>query len=436
MPRTGQWIASVSKETSKLTNRESDWNLRGGFAIATASRTGHGGSGRTNRAKRFFDELVADDSIGPNESTETASSSALSSSGGGQQQGIEELDLSSVASSSSTVYEEEREVVKPPASNVIVEAKALVEAIEENCRCSECNSKVEVSYKTVTIATSILITCRNEQCGYVYHSHSPASARLDDLNDKFEDDRFERITDFGINIQFVLAFLSSGDGGVEAARLLGLLGLPNNTTMEGRTFPKVEERISDKLQQVSKDILLENLTEEVRLAFEASSVQDMNDFQQWKEALDKDNNGMVLGLAKYARIDCSFDMGWQQRSSGNRYASQSGDALLVGCITRKPISLIVKSKLCNFCKAWNKKNLEDALFHDCRANHGGSSSAMEPVACLDMVVDLFDAKHCIVNRICCDDDASTRSLLRWSNADYMTNTGGVPGIRCLYRVYV
>jgi hypothetical protein len=199
--------------------------------------------------------------------------------------------------------------------------------------------------------------------------------------------------------------------------------LPNDTTMEGRTFPKVEERISAKLQQLSKDILLENLTEEARLAFEASPTQDHNEFDQWKQAPKKHENGMVLGLPKYAKIDCSFDMGWQQRSSGNRYASQSGDALLVGCITRKPIAMIVKSKLCNFCNAWNKKNLEDPPPHDCKANHGGSSSAMEPVACLEMVVDLYDSKHCIINRICCDDDASTRSMLRWSNRDYMTNTG-------------
>jgi hypothetical protein len=61
--------------------------------------------------------------------------------------------------------------------------------------------------------------------------------------------------------------------------------------------------------------------------------------------------------------------------------------------------------------------------HECWKNHDGSSSAMEPHACLDMTIDLFRNKYCQLARICCDDDASTRSLLRWSNADYMKNTG-------------
>jgi hypothetical protein len=152
---------------------------------------------------------------------------------------------------------------------------------------------------------------------------------------------------------------------------------------------------------------------------------------------------MELRKAKYPKLDVSYDMGWQQRSSGHRYASPSGDALLVGCRTRKPIALTVRSKLCNLCKAWEKKkkkkkkkkkilladnnnNGEDIGLlevppHNCTKNHVGSSSSMEPLGCLDMVVDLFDNKHCIIKRVCCDDDASTRSLMRWFNADYMKN---------------
>jgi hypothetical protein len=418
--RPPQWTACIRKEQSKLTNRESDWNLPG-VAATTTTRTRHGGNGRPSLTKRFYDEVWEDEKVVEViELNETANDSTTAST---TEEILDESIEIDASSSMGSVTSSVAATVKPPNSNMIIETRALTETIEENIRCSECGCNVTASYKTITIATSIQITCNNEECGYVYHGHSPAMARLDAANDDFEEDRFERITDFGINIQFVVAFLSSGDGGVEAARLLGLLGLPNDTTMEGRTFPKVEERISAKLQKLSRVILLENLTEEARLAFEANPVQDNNDFDQWKEALNKDENGMILGIAKYAKIDVSFDMGWQQRSSGNRYASLSGDALLVGCITRKPVAFIVKSKICNFCKAWNKKNLEDPPWHDCRANHGGSSSAMEPVACLEMVVDLFDTKHCIINRICCDDDASTstRSLLRWSNADYMIN---------------
>ena len=35
------------------------------------------------------------------------------------------------------------------------------------------------------------------------------------------------LTDYSLNVLFVLGFLSVGDGGSEAQRLLGLCGLPN-----------------------------------------------------------------------------------------------------------------------------------------------------------------------------------------------------------------
>jgi hypothetical protein len=143
--------------------------------------------------------------------------------------------------------------------------------------------------------------------------------------------------------------------------VLGLLGLPNDTTMETRSFPKIESRLLSKLQKLTKDILTENLIEEAKLSFDVNDNQDENDFQQWKQALSKEV-AMVRGKAKYARINCSFDMGWQQRSSGNRYASPSGDALLIGCRTRKPIAMLVKSKICNICKNWEiKRKLDDDL---------------------------------------------------------------------------
>jgi hypothetical protein len=98
--------------------------------------------------------------------------------------------------------------------------------------------------------------------------------------------------------------------------------------------------------------------------------------------------------------------------------------LLVGGITRKPIALCIKSKRCNFCLHWSKNVKNDGLVvpvHDCLKNHDGTSGSMEPIACLDMVTDMYNKKFCIVERICCDDDASTRSMLRWSNADHMKN---------------
>jgi hypothetical protein len=50
---------------------------------------------------------------------------------------------------------------------------------------------------------------------------------------------------------------------------------------------------------------------------------------------------------------------------------------------------------------------------------------MEPTAGLEMMVNLFERRNCIIHKICVDDDAtSTKAILRWSNEeDYMINNG-------------
>jgi hypothetical protein len=187
---------------------------------------------------------------------------------------------------------------------------------------------------------------------------------------------------------FVVGFLSVGDGGTEAARLLGLLGLSNSMTMKTRSFTIIEEQIGSAIHKVTNDMLLENLIEEVI----ASKTLSPNDFELWERSLTDEN--FVLDRSKYPKIQCCYDMGWQQRNSGHRYNSASGNALLVGGLTRKAVALDVRSKLCSTCFHWKKKHkdlvLEPILEHRCSKNHKGMSSSMEPIACLDMVVELFE----------------------------------------------
>jgi hypothetical protein len=65
---------------------------------------------------------------------------------------------------------------------------------------------------------------------------------------------------------YVLGVISNGDGGLEAERLLGLLGLPNDTTMEGKSFANIEDRIAPTILKVNNEIIHENLIEEVNNA--------------------------------------------------------------------------------------------------------------------------------------------------------------------------
>jgi hypothetical protein len=213
--------------------------------------------------------------------------------------------------------------------------------------------------------------------------------------------------------------------------MLGLLGLPNDTTMQTRFFGLIEERISPIIQSVTDAILLENLTEEVRLTFQqVPDKEDETDMANWKNSLDPDNN-LVYSKAKYPALSASFDMGWQQQSSGRRYNSPSGHVFFVGGYCWKPIAIQVKSRICNYCASWKKKHPPSEEFpngelppvgtHSCTINHVGSASSMEPKAALDMMVDLFDWRHVSIDRICVDDDASTPALLKWSNDDYCIN---------------
>ena len=382
----------MSAEMARLRFSATDWKLPTNDAVI---RTRHGGHGRPK--------------LKPSEESEDSSWSMESSDG-----------------RSSSDDDNLTDMKKPTSTRVIVEVESLKTTIVKNCRCRQCNGEVEISLKTVCLATSVILRCQSPSCGYIYYSEPPAQVDLEE--DDLLADKRERSTDYAINILYVLGFISCGDGCTEAARLLGLLGLPNDTTMETRSFGIIEDRISRKVQEVTEEILMENLIEEAKLSMEASTVQDMNDFHLWKHALN--NSDFVLCQNKYPLIMCSFDMRWQQRGSAHRYNSQSGHALLIGGRSRKPIAFVVKSKRCNYCLLWRKKtkaDLDDEESfdsdlippHNCTINHEGSSGSMEPQACLEMVVTMFEKNRCIIEKICADDDTSIRALVKWSNADYM-----------------
>ena len=229
--------------------------------------------------------------------------------------------------------------------------------------------------------------------------------------------KIERIVDYEANVLCVLGFLACGDGGVEAGRLLGLLGMKNATTMGPRSFGIVEEYIGPVTQQYTKEIVHNNLVEEVRLSY--GNRTDENGlllFDLWKEEkLDKNNHDL------WPKLTVTHDMGWQGRASGNQYNSMTGDGLLFGALTRKAISFAVVSKGCSFCKGWKRGKRKDQPIpdHDCRKNWDGSSGAMEPFAILEMLKRLYTDKQVVLEFVVTDDDSSIKSKLKWSNADHM-----------------
>jgi hypothetical protein len=121
---------------------------------------------------------------------------------------------------------------------------------------------------------------------------------------------------------YVIGFIACGEGCTEAARLLGLLGLPNDTTMARRSFGIIEDRISNKVQELTTTLLLENLVEEAWLTMEASNAHDENDFQLWRASV-LNPTGMVLSKKnKYPPLMCSFDMGYGMATKEQRQQIQ------------------------------------------------------------------------------------------------------------------
>ena len=368
-----KWNVDSKIEQGKLAPKEGDWNL-----------AGHGElSGKRERKKRSF--------LGDSSSDES------------------NCDDDDSSDSSSEEEERGQESKKPAATRVIVEVEALKDLVESNMKCPKCKGHVELLYETVTIATRPYMKCKSNQCSFISHASSPSPAALP----QFRDNRM-RNTDYALNILYVLSVISNGDGCAEAGRMLGILGLPNDTTMSTRTFGTIEDRIAPVVLSLYNKILVENLVEEVRLSF---GEEKKAAFQYWKLSLDKSSN-IVLDKQSYPRESVSFDMGWQKR--GNLHNSPSGHAFLIGKHTRRPICGDIKSKLCLICKRHEKKGIV-GQDHYCVKNYIGSSGGMEPIACADMLCMLHDSYCCNVDLICMDNDSSTRQAVHWNNANYLKN---------------
>jgi len=149
-------------------------------------------------------------------------------------------------------------------------------------------------------------------------------------------------------------------------------------------------------------------------------MENESDFDCWCRSIDPNVATAPLSKARRPKINCSSDTAWQQKGSGHTHNSPSGHSLMFGHHTRKPLVYQVKSKICNCCSAFKKKNpTVDVPAHDCCKNHSGSSGKMEPDSCLELTVSLYDKHECVVGLLCCDDDSSVRAHCQWSNQVFL-----------------
>jgi hypothetical protein len=143
-----------------------------------------------------------------------------------------------------------------------LEVSQLQEAFRGN-KCPECKAELELKLRTVCIATNIELICNNKECSCVSQFSRPSPTGLHgDEREK----NYERMTDYAANVLYVLGFIGVGDGHTEAGRLLGFLGLPNDTTMMNRSFGIIEDRMGSYIRKLCNEIICENLEEEARLS--------------------------------------------------------------------------------------------------------------------------------------------------------------------------
>ena len=307
---------------------------------------------------------------------------------------------------------------KPPSSRVIVDVDPMIMMLETHLSpCPKCGARLKMSFPTVCVASGCRLTCPNfglleSDCSFIVNA-DPISA---DITRQPGDNKIGRNTDHAINILFVLAFVACGDGGTEAARILGLLGLPNSTTMQSRSFGNIESDIGPIIRSHGDRIIYDNLCKEIKMHFGDRVDESTNEplYDLWL--------ARKLPERLWPRIKAGTDMGWQQKGSGRRYNSQSGHCFFIAERTRMVIAKALCSKACSQCKSWYTCHpvTEEPPPHDCTINHEGSSGSMEPIAVLQLYEQLY-AQHVIVDVIVCDDDSSIKAKLKWSNADHMTN---------------
>jgi len=304
---------------------------------------------------------------------------------------------------------------KPSNSRVIIEVDALHKNFGRHLKdCPECDAKLKLSLPSCCIATAIKLECTNELCTHI-DIERPAPADVPLLPDAGSPLK-ERMTDCALNVLHVLSFMASGDGGSEAERLLGLLGLPNATTMNKRSFGIMQQRIAPVVAELTDTVLLENLNKEVRLHYDNRFDDDgISLFTKWQDGRLTDNP------EKWPLLTASTDMAWQQRACGKQHNSCSGHCLFVGQLTRKPISKQIYSRSCSMCKAFYRKHevTDQVPPHDCVKNYDGSSGSMEPMAALDMYTSLYDRQSVVVARIITDDDSTIKAKLKYTNNTWM-----------------
>jgi len=143
--------------------------------------------------------------------------------------------------------------------------------------------------------------------------------------------------DYPLHYSLVLLMQQLGCGLEGIRAILSHLGI-TDTIGDWEKWRQLLDTVGEAQQYVANECMHANMIHEIKLS------------QETGRAVATDSKGIVRqGVA------ASVDMGWQKRSSGNRYDSPSGVALMIGALTKKVMWKHVCSKLCSVCLPFEKR---------------------------------------------------------------------------------
>jgi hypothetical protein len=207
---------------------------------------------------------------------------------------------------------------------------------------------------------------------------------------------------YQINVQFSLALQLMGIGGGHASTLAAFLDLPFPNKW-GRQFNVLEDYMYEVIQRVKNS--------SQSMAVEEEILETVND-QDRSITQNKLEDDLPLH-----RIEASFDMGWQVRSSGGKYGSRTGHALLIGARTKKVLDSVVYNKKCNTCDLHYSLvgSYDNVKKHHCMRNYQGTSKAMEAEGLVAMLQRAPKKNKISICTIISDDDSNGRAKARHIN---------------------
>jgi hypothetical protein len=164
-----------------------------------------------------------------------------------------------------------------------------------------------------------------------------------------------------------------GIGGEHAAILAAFLDLP-----EPHKWPRQNSVLERHLFQFAESIK------------EQSQLQATN--SEVAKTLDDEEHIVEQTLLQLdlpiRRVEASCDMGWPVRSSGGKYGSSMGYALLIRAQTQKVLDSVVFNKKCRVCTKHEQRTGTNASVreHVCIKKFVGSSKSMEATALVKMLI--------------------------------------------------